>query len=211
MCFCAMFTTMHAQSTFGLKVAYNRTTATSPVNYADTKGIDRIQLGIFGKLNLYKHFFVRGNITYNQKGNYYSDLYYMADAGKSVSIKLNYLEASADLGYTLKLIGKHKILAGVGPYLAYGLNGTEKGKMETIAGMRDFNRKVKFTNSDFNDGTKLQIKPIDFGLNFNIAYQYRKYGLFFNYGLGLTNRENMAYSYNSYNRVASVGFSYSFK
>jgi hypothetical protein len=106
---------------------------------------------------------------------------------------------------------KQRIHLGAGPYLAYGLNGTEKETGETLIGPVVVDRKVKFTNSDYNDGAKLQIKPIDFGLNFNIGYQFRKYGLFFNYGLGLTNRENLGDSYKSYNRVASVGVSYSFR
>ena len=206
------YTEIIAQNSFGLKLAYNSATATKPVKYADTKSIDRFQLGIFGKLDVYKHFFLRGIITYNQKGNFYSDMYYIADGGKSVTVKLNYLEASVDLGYSIKLIGKHKILVGAGPYLAYGLNGTEKGIGESLMGPIAIDRKVKFTNSDYYDGTKMTVQPIDAGLNLNVGYQYRKYGIFFNYGFGLTNRQNEGTSMNkSYNRVASVGVSYNIK
>jgi len=133
------------------------------------------------------------------------------DAGKKVDVKLNYIEASVDLGYSIKLIGKHKILLGAGPFLAYGLNGTEKGTGETLMGPIVIDRKVDFTNSDHYNGTKLNIKPIDFGLNFNVGYQFRKYGIFANYGLGLTNREKFGNNYKSYNRVTSFGVSYSFK
>ncbi len=209
---CLFVNAAFAQNGFGIRVAYNKSTATKPVDYADIKAIDRFQVGVFGKLDLLKHFFVRGNLIYNQKGNYYYDMYFTPDAGKATHTRLNYLEASADLGYAIKLTGKHKILVAAGPYLAYGLNGTEKGKMGTIAGLFPIDRKVEFTNSDYYDGKKLTVKPIDAGLNLNVGYQYRKYGLFFNYGLGLTNRQNEGNTSNtSYNRVASVGVSYSIR
>lgn len=207
------FTEIQAQNTFGINVAYNKTSTNKPGDFADIAGINRFQLGVFGKLSVYKNFFVKGSLLYNQKGNIYDDDNYIADAGKRVSIKLNYMEAAVDLGYSIRLIGKHRVLVGAGPYLAYGLNGTEKGIGETIMGPLVIDRKVEFTNADYSDGKKLLVKPIDVGLNFNIGYQYRKYGAFFNYGLGLTNRQNaeLSYTYKTYNRVASVGVSYSFK
>lgn len=205
------FSQIHAQSTLGVRVAYNNTTATKPVEYAHVKNIERFQVGIFGRLSVYKNIFLKGSLLYNQKGNIYDDDAYIADAGKRVTVKLNYLEASVDMGYAFKLIGKHKILVGVGPYLGYGISGTEKGSGESLLGQIIIDKKAEFTNSDYTDGTTLRIKPLDFGFNFNVGYQFRKYGVFFNYGLGLANRENLGDGYKSYNRVASVGVSYSFK
>lgn len=208
---CILFTKIFSQNTFGVRIAYNNTTATKPADNYDIASLNRFQAGVFGKFSVYKNFFVKGNLIYNQKGNFYDDNNRIVDAGKTVDVKLNYLEASVDLGYSIKLVGKHRILIGAGPYLAYGLNGTEKGMGETLMGPIVIDRKVEFTNSDYNDGTKLRIKPTDFGFNFNVGYQFRKYGLFFNYGLGLANRENLGDGYKSYNRVASVGVSYSLK
>lgn len=202
-----------AQNTFGVRIAYNNTTTSKPGSFAYITDINRFQAGVFGKLSVYKKFFVKGTLLYNQKGNIYDDDNYIADAGKRVTIKLNYIETSVDIGYAVKLIGKHQIILGTGPYLAYGLNGTEKGYGESLMGYYTINRKVDFTNADYTDGKKLLIKPIDFGLNFNVGYQFRKFGIFFNYGLGLTNRQTPEYTdtYKTYNRIVSAGASYSFK
>lgn len=211
--FCSiLLSDTNAQNTLGVRAAYNKTTAVKHAGYADYKPIDRLQVGVFGKFDLYKRFFVRANVMYNQKGSDYSDIHYFADAGRVTRIKLNYLEVAADLGYSIKLIGRHKILVSAGPYLAYGLNGTEKGYGESLMGSIVYNRKVDFTHTDYYDGKSLTVEPVDAGLNINVGYQYRKYGLFFNYGLGLSNTHNEGTDLNkSYNRVASVGVSYSIR
>jgi hypothetical protein len=199
---------VEAQNSYGVRVAYNTTNATKASEYIITANLNRFQFGVYGKLTMCKKFFLKGNLIYNQKGNIYNDFASYADAGKKVTIKLNYIETSVDLGYTFNLTKKQTIQLAAGPYLAYGLNGTEKGYGETIAGPVKIDNKVVFNNTKDYNGTNLQIKPIDAGLNFNVAYQYRKYGVFISYGLGLTNREKWG---KSFNRVASIGVSYSFK
>lgn len=205
---CISCTQIQAQITSGLRVAYNHANAANPAENIRLASLNRFQFGVFGKFSMYKNFFLKGSLIYNQKGNFYDDNNMIADAGKRVTVKLDYIEASVDIGYAVRLTGKHHIHLAAGPYLAYGINGTEKGNGETLMGPIVINRKVAFTNSKYYDGTKLQIKPIDAGLNFNVGYQFRKYGLFFNYGLGLTNRDIWS---KSFNRVASVGVSYNFK
>lgn len=203
---------LQAQNTAGFKIGYNTATAVKPNSYGDISRINGIQLGVFGKLDLYKRFFIRGNVAYNQKGNQFSDMYYIMDGGRSTTIRLNYLEASVDLGYSIKLPGKHQILAGVGPYLAYGLSGSEKGTMGTIAGPFPVNRDVSFTNSSYYDGTRLPVKPMDAGLNVNVGYQYKKYGLLLNYSIGLVNRANPSGTMGeSRNRVFSFMATYSLR
>jgi hypothetical protein len=201
-------TAINAQNSFGVRVAYNNTTVSNPSGNARIRDLNRFQAGAFGQLTIYKEFFLKGNLIYNQKGNFYDDTHVIADAGKSVTMKLNYIETSIDIGYTIKLIEKQRIQMALGPYLAFGLNGTEKGYGETIAGPFNINRKVVFNNTKDYNGTNLQMKPLEAGLNFNVGYQYLKYGAFINYGLGLTNRDKWG---EFFNRVASVGVSYSFK
>jgi hypothetical protein len=197
-----------AQNSFGIRVAYNNTTATKASENIKTNSLNRFQVGVFGKRYVLNNWFVKANFIYNQKGNFYDDNPAIADAGKTVTIKLNYIETSIDLGYTVKITGRQRVDVAAGPYFAYGINGTEKGYGETLLGPIVIDRKVDFTNSQTKEGTDLRIKPVDVGLNFNIAYQYRKYGMVVNYGLGLTNREVWG---KSFNRVTSIGISYSFK
>jgi hypothetical protein len=194
-------------STFGIRMAYNNTTVTKISASSKISNLNRLQIGVFAKCYLLKNWFLKGNLIYNQKGNFYTDFAYLADAGKQVTIKLNYIEASLDFGYTIKIKQKQNIYTAIGTYLAYGLNGTEKGFGESLLGPIKIDKKVVFTNSKHNNGTYLQINPVDFGLNFNIDYQYGRYGLYINYGLGLTKLED---EFHSKNRVVSVGVSYKF-
>lgn len=198
-----------AQNSFGVKLAYNNTTVTKPSgNSAKISDLNRFQAGIYGQRNIFRKFFLKGSLIYNQKGNFYDDTHVIADGGKSVTIKLNYVETSMDIGYIVKLKGKQSVHAALGPYLAFGVNGTEKGYAETIAGPFNINNKIVFNNTKDYNGTNLQMKPIEAGLNFNVGYQYSKYGVFINYGLGLTNSDKWN---KFFNRVASVGINYSFR
>jgi len=199
---------IHEQNSVGIRVAYNNARATNTSEYVMISSLNRFQIGAFLAFYLSKNWFLKTDLLYNQKGNFYDDDYAIADGGKKVSIRLNYIEASVEAGYAVTIRDVHRIEISAGPWLAYGINGTEKGFTETLYGYMAVDKKIDFVNSRSQDGTNLKIKPIDFGLNFNVAYEYRKYGMFINYGLGLTNRENWG---EAFNRVASIGVSYRFK
>jgi Outer membrane protein beta-barrel domain len=196
------------KKSFGILLGYNNTTVTKTSENDKIKNLNRFQAGIYINGFISKIWFLKGSIVYNQKGNFYDNTYGIADGGKVVTIKLNYVEASLDVGYRINVTATQSINFAAGPYIAVGINGTERGYGESIFGPIKIDKKAVFTNSKFNNGTNLQIKPINFGLNFNIAYQYGKYGLYINYGFGLMKLED---GVNSKNRVASVGVSYSFK
>jgi len=201
-------TRIHEQNSFGIRMAYNNTRATNISEIAKVSSLNRFQIGVFHTFYLPKNWFLKTDLIYNQKGNFYNDDDPIADGGKKVSIRLNYIEASIEAGYGIKIRGVHSIRIGFGPYLAYGINGTEKGSAETLYGRIGIDKKIEIVNTQTKEGTNLKIKPVDAGLNFIIAYQYQKYGMFVNYGLGLVNRENWG---EALNRVASVGVSYSFR
>jgi hypothetical protein len=90
------FGSTKAQNSFGLMVAFNNTSATKASEYNKTTSLNRFQIGFYGKHTIYKNWFLKGSVIYNQKGNFYDDTYGIADAGKKVTIKLNYAEASVD-------------------------------------------------------------------------------------------------------------------
>lgn len=201
------YTKIIAQNSFGVTAAYNNTNATEYSDYFKNSSLNRVQLGFYGKRYFLKNWFIKGNIIYNQKGNFYDDTYGIADAGKSVSIRLNYVETALNAGYTIIIKEQQHIHLGVGPYMGYGINGTEKGYAVSIFGAVKINKKIDFVNSQTKEGSNQKIKPLDFGINFNLEYQYKRYGVFINYGLGLANRENFG---KSFNKVTSVGLSYSY-
>ncbi len=188
-------------------MAYSSTNATKITENIKTGSLDRFQVFVYAKRYVYKSWFIKANLGYDKNGNFYDDNVVIADGGKKVHIKLNDAACSVDMGYTYKIKAHHQIHAGFGPYLAYGINGTERGYGGTFFGRVPIDKKIDFVNPQTKEGTNLKIKPIDAGLNFNIEYQYNKYGLFINYGLGLSNQENFG---KSFNRVATIGVQYSF-
>jgi hypothetical protein len=194
-------------NSLGIRVAYNNTRATKAYDYVKIASLNRFQIGIFRVQYLSRNLVLKTSLVYNQKGNFHNDDDAIADGGKKVDIKLNYLEASVEGGYVARIRGNHSIQVAIGPYLAYGVSGTEKGFAETLIGRNKVDQKIEFVNTQ-SAGTITKMKPIDAGLNFSIAYGYKKYAVFMNYELGLTNRENWG---EAFNRVASVGVSYSFR
>lgn len=200
-------TKIYPQNSFGGRIGYNNTNATETSQLVTTSSLNRFQAGIFAKLYVHNNWYLKGNFIYNQKGNFHNETNHIADDGKKVTIRLNYLEVSIDAGYTIKVNAKQSIHIGSGPYLAYGINGTEKGNKTSLSWPLQIDKKIDFVNRGTQGGTNMEIKQIDVGVNFNIQYQYKNYGLFINYGLGLVNRETYG---RSFNRVATVGLSYNF-
>ena len=201
----ALSTMIIAQNSIAVRIAYNNTNATEVAKYTKTRSLNRFQIGFFAKHYVHNNWYVKGNILYNQKGNFYDNMYMIADGGKKVDIKLNYAEVSIDAGYSIKVTALQNIHIGLGPYLAFGINGTEKGWGESLMGPINIDRKIYFVGGGTKYGINTEIKRVDVGLNFNAEYQYKNYGLFTNYGLGLTGRQDQQ---RSMNRVFSLGLSY---
>lgn len=116
-----------AQNSFGMRIGYNNTNATKISENSITGGLNRYQVFVYAKRYVYKSRFLKANLGYDQRGNFYDDIHAIADGGKKLNKKLNYAEFSVDMGYTYQVRAHHQIHAGFGPYLAYGISGTEKG------------------------------------------------------------------------------------
>jgi len=106
--------------------------------------------------------------------------------------RLMYIELPVNVLFKQPL-GRGKLIAGAGPYIAYGLGGKLRGTGRYRDG-RDFSvtRNVRFENkSRFSNEDMYKneyFKPLDAGLNFIAGYELNN-GLCFhvNYSLGLTN------------------------
>lgn len=198
-----------AQNSWGVRVAANSTNIGGEPEYVVTRSLLRFQAGAFAKRYLHKNWYAKVNLLYNQKGNFHDDTHYIADGGKKVDIKLNYAEVSIDAGYSFRIKNNWNVHAALGPYLAYGINGSETGESGSIygPGILKIDRRVDFISGYPKGGNDLELKQWDAGANFNVELQFKDYGLFVNYGMGLANRENFG---KSFNRVLSVGLSYSF-
>ena len=108
--------------------------------------------------------------------------------------KLNYLELPVNLLYNIKLSPVVKLQLGGGPYLGYGLSGSEGSNT------------ISFGKKTDNSG----LKNPDYGFNFIAGFKFKdKYTLNANYGLGLANLSYDGGTAN--NRVISVSLGYLFR
>ncbi len=127
------------------------------------------------------------------------------------SLRLNYLELPLSLVYKYPL-GKGRITAGAGPYLAYGLNGRYSYNiMQDGRTISRHSKDVQFTRKNNDNLAVLRMHPWDAGANFSIGYEFFScLTLGANYSLGFTDidRQDLTSSKNRYLGV-SLGFLFS--
>lgn len=127
------------------------------------------------------------------------------------SLRLNYLEMPLSVVYKYPL-GKGRITAGAGPYVAYGLNGRYSYNIVQDGRTVSRNSKdVQFTRKNNDNLAVLRMHPWDAGANFSIGYEFFScLTLGANYSLGLTDndRQELTSSKNRYVGI-SLGFLFS--
>jgi len=92
-----------------------------------------------------------------------------ASGDYATTTRISYLELPLNLLYR-PLVGKGHILLGFGPYIAYGIGGTENSDFGSLA----YERKVKFKNSvtDMIDLIEnAYYRPFDAGANIFFGYE----------------------------------------
>ncbi len=98
---------------------------------------------------------VRPQFLYSMKGAKYNNF---AGFGDEVTIAVNYLEVPIQLTYGLKA-GPGSVILGVGPYVAYALNG----KVKTRAQGQSYSAPIEFGEN--------QQERLDFGLRLSASYE----------------------------------------
>ncbi|TAE74996.1 MAG: PorT family protein [Bacteroidetes bacterium] len=186
------------ESKFSLdaRVGLNLASTTSKVQAPTSKTmLLGLNLGVYANYNLAPTFALQAGLVYSGKG----------ESTKSDFIKgsttLNYLEIPINAVYKIPAGEQLKIVINAGPYLAYALNGKYKASGSGF----DFNENVEFGS----DAGKL--KRTDFGLNVGAGVEITdKILINLNYGLGLTNLNNLTGSnaQTINNRVFSITAGY---
>lgn len=181
-----------AQTKVGIRTGINF----SQVNAKDrngksisTQSIPGFHLGLTVDVPIAGDFYVQPAILYSGKGfkENKSELGY----GNGFRATASYMELPVNLLYKPKL-GIGNLILGAGPYLGLGIGGSWKTAGPIVVGdiMMEGKGDVIFKNDikDGESGNFLYGKPLDYGVNFLIGYEFMKqFSVQFNAQIGVAN------------------------
>jgi hypothetical protein len=117
-----------AQVSYGVKGGLNASTLSGFSKTVETKSKSGFHAGLVGQVALSSSpFFIQPELLFSQEGTKEK-----VDK-KFINHTLNYLQLPVYLGYKIDVGSDLNMIAGVGPYLAYGLSGTNKAFKERMS------------------------------------------------------------------------------
>lgn len=185
----------YAQTSFGILAGLSNATQRSSRKESNPNRKYHLlwHAGVAADIRLIGRFYVQPQLLASAKGSGYEEhhdnnVYSFSDI--SSTKRLLYLELPVNLLYKQPL-GPGKLIAGGGPYIAYGLGGKSKGtiKFRHLDEPTYVESTVKFKNNTrpTSADPHSYYRPLDAGLNFILGYELNN-GLCLNvnYSLGLT-------------------------
>ncbi|MDR0832911.1 MAG: PorT family protein [Candidatus Symbiothrix sp.] len=165
--------TMNAQGIkFGVTAGLNFSNWSGDVK--DAKMKTGFQAGVVADFALTESFSIAPELLFAQRGTKF-------EAGdESSTYTLNYLQLPINALYKFSIADDSKLFIFAGPYVGYGLSGTVKEKFDGESDSGD----IKFGSGDG------KLNPLDFGINAGVGYQYTKFFIKAQYGLGFGNLSN---------------------
>ncbi|WP_344980669.1 porin family protein [Compostibacter hankyongensis] len=185
--------TTFAQTTFGLRVGPNFSSATQKVDgeKETSKIITGVAGGAYANIPIATDFYIQPALQYEGKGGKAKDF--------DVTTRLNYLTLPIDFVYKPEMGDGSNWIVGVGPYLGYGLGGKVKGGDETTSDQDPF-------DSEFG------LKRFDAGANVQVGYEFNNgFNIGLNTELGLLNLVQDGDNDNSFRNTSfgvSVGYTF---
>lgn len=164
-----------AQMTFGVKAGLNLANVSAKVLGEDweTDGVMGYHIGGFMEMELTKELYFQPGLLVSQKGYGYSFDFGLGSV--DATVKPVFLEIPLNVGYRYHEKRADWSLVGqAGPYLGYAFMGKKKADSES--------EDIKFGSDSESD-----MKPLDFGLNFALGFEYNQLFGMFNYGFGMAN------------------------
>jgi Outer membrane protein beta-barrel domain len=166
---------MQAQIGFGILAGVNF----QNINGKDNGGtklenglLTGFHAGVNVNIPLAGDFYFQPGLLFSVKGakNDFFSPQTKASGNFETTTKLNYIEMPLNLLYRPRL-GKGCLLLGFGPYIAYGLGGSENSE---LLGLVSYERSVKYKNKVTNVTELLEnayYRPIDAGANIFFGYE----------------------------------------
>ena len=178
-----------AQVRLGVTAGLN---ASKTVGSEDDESTDfkaGFQAGVVADFGITENFSIIPELLFSQRGAKY----------EGISATLNYLQLPINAAYKFDVGYGSKLFIFAGPYLGYGISTKVSSKSEGISiSLDDF---LKFGSKEE------EIKPLDFGVNVGLGYQYDKIFFKLQYNHGLSNMSNVDdYSSKNMNVAVTVGY-----
>ncbi|HEY6900252.1 MAG TPA: outer membrane beta-barrel protein [Puia sp.] len=191
----------------------------------DTWAINDYQAGLMAEYDLgHTNLILQPAVLYAESGAHLGNRQGLGTVGNvhigfsNTTIKVQSIRVPVNLLYKWDINnGKVRILAGLGPYIAKNLSGTEKGyyQGDTLSNngnyvtiKYDVNNKVQFKSGKSSTvAGDTRIAPYDIGMDAQIGVQYKKLQLTINYTRGFTRLYSTAYV-NSGTSITNFTLSY---
>lgn len=208
----ATFSIAKSQTKVGIKAGVNFSNMmiiNENGNKENTQSTPGILLGLTSDISIIGDFYIQPAILYSSKG-FKQETGGFYGSATNFEVKAEYIEVPINMLYKPRLNGGH-LLLGAGPYISYGTGGNWKSDTDILIG--DIRIKgegnVAFRNdgSIRNDAEYTYGRPLDYGLNATLGYEYpKRLSLQFNAQVGLANLEPKFGGTESKGKLKNTGF-----
>ena len=184
---CILFNTSFAQIKIGLTAGLNISNSIFNQMNSSTESNNYkagFQAGVVADFGISNQFSITPELLFSQRGS----------KGNISYLTLNYMQLPVNATYKFDVGNDSKLFVFAGPYLSYALSGKIKTAERLI-------QNTKFGSKDD------EYKPLDFGLNIGVGYQFEKIFFKLQFNPGLYNLSNVkGSSFKNTNLTFSVGY-----
>ena len=174
----------------GVNFSNISTTSDGSVNNANT--LTSFNVGFIGDIPLASMLSFQTGLYLNGKGSKTESFFGPNQNADFYKVKFNplYLELPANLVLKFPMDNTSRFYAGAGPYVAMGIGGKVKGEQNIGGTSSTYEKNIQFNNDDpttqgQEDASVNKLKRFDYGVNFLAGFEFNRYMLGVNYGLGL--------------------------
>lgn len=198
---------------FGVKAGMNMSNASIENKEADPKFKIGYQIGLTVDYSLTQNWLIQSGLSFTTKGSKIDDFFagkMLGGDGKGSTLSFNqqYFQLPVYGAYKVNVSDDFNVVIGAGPYIAYGIGGKEKYKLNNGTFGDGSNEKKYDTFGNGEDGGE-ELNRFDFGLGLNVSAEYGKIVVGLGYEHGITNIAES--DYEKYrNRNASLTLGYKF-
>lgn len=175
---------------------------------AQTRQINGYQAGVFAEFDLgYSGLVLQPALMYAENGTNFGNTQGFTDnANYSIGYSSTYLRIYSlrlpvNLVYKFAINSKWKVFAGIGPYVAYNLGGTEKGYAQIVYAANDqpgafaINNTLKHSsNPSYAPGGVSNVTAFDMGADILFGLSYKRFDFSASYNRGFVQVYHTTYT-----------------